>query len=144
MEILLLAENGEIVNYIQGIVTAACALMGIWGFVKVVKDIKATNDEEVKRRERWDKAAKTVEENATKWNEGLADVYAERKEIVKRYDERLDEQDAKIQQLFSMMVMLMKAQNSMLEALIEANIGNGDIKEMHKELNGFIAEQIGQ
>ncbi len=130
--------------YVQALITAGSVIMGIWGFAKVIKDIKNTNDAEVKRRARWDNAAKTIEEKAQKWDVGLSDVYEERNKIVERYDERLNEQDAKIQQLYAMMCMSLKAQDAILEALANDDIGNGDIKDMKKRLSDFIADQIGQ
>ena len=96
------------------------------------------------QRKYQNKAAKTIEERADLWDKGLADMEQGRKDIVERYDERLDEQDAKIQQLYTMMIMLMRSQNAVLEALIEQGIGNGEIKAMHTELNSFITEQIGK
>ena len=118
--------------------------MGIWGFVKVAKDIKKNSDEEHDRRQSWDKAAKVIEEKAEIWDKGLSDIYSERKAIVKQYNERLDDQDAKIQQLLSMLCMTLRAQDAILEALVEQGIGNGEIKSMHKELKGFILDQVQQ
>ena len=117
--------------------------MGVWGFVKVVRDIKATNDVEVKWRDRVDKAVHIVEESADKWNKGLADIYAERSGIVKQYNERLDEQDAKIQQLYAMSALIIKAINVLLEERVEKG-ANGDVKKMHAELSDFLTEQIGK
>lgn len=129
--------------YIQAIVTTAGVIMGVWGFVKVIRDIKKTNDDEVEKRNRWDKAAKRVEENADKWDKGLADTYAERKAIVDRYDDRLDEMDGKIQQLYAMVVLLLKAQDATFEEQVK-NGANGEIKKMHTELNNFIFSEIGK
>lgn len=131
-------------TYLQAFVTTAGAIMGIWGFFKVISDIKTKNDNEVTWRQKVDETVKIVNEGADKWNKGLEDIYEERGQIVKRYDERLDEQDAKIQQLYTMMIMFMRSQNAILEALIEQGIGNGEIRNMHKELNSFIAEQVGK
>jgi len=116
--------------------------MGIWGFIKVFSDIKSKNDDEVKRRDRIDKATKIVEEKHEEWDKGLSDIYAERNAIVKQYNSRLDEQDAKIQQLLSMLCMTLRAQDAILEALVEQGIGNGEIKSMHKELKDFILDQV--
>jgi len=118
--------------------------LGIWGFVKVVKDIKHSNDEEVTRRTRVDKMVKIVEDNHEKWNQGLADIYSERNAIVRQYNERLDEQDAKIQDLLNMLLTIMQAQDAILEALIEQGIGNGDIRETRKALHKSIADQLGK
>lgn len=129
--------------YIQALITSAGVIMGVWGFVKVVRDIKATNDVEVKWRDRVDKTVRIVEESADKWNKGLADIYAERSGIVKQYNERLDEQDAKIQQLYAMSALIIKAINVLLEERVERG-ANGDIKKMHAELSDFLTEQIGK
>lgn len=132
----------DVIGYIQGIITATVALVAIWGVVKVIKEIKKDNDTEHDRRQRWDKAAAVIEQKADFWDKGLADMEQGRKNIVRRYDERLDEQDAKIQQLLSMLCMTLRAQDAILEALVEQGIGNGDIKAMHKELKGFIMDQV--
>ena len=132
----------DVIGYIQGIITATVALVAIWGVVKVIKEIKKDNDTEHDRRQRWDKAADIIEQKADFWDKGLADMDQGRKEIVKRYDTRLDEQDAKSQQMLSMLCMTLRAQDAILQALVEQGIGNGEIKAMHKELKGFIFEQV--
>lgn len=129
-------------SYLQAFITVGGAIMGIWGFVKVVSDIKHKNDDEVKRQDRIDKVVRIVEENHEDWNKGLSDIYSERDAIVKQYNGRLDEQDAKIQQLLSMLCMTLRAQDAILEALVEQGIGNGEIKSMHKELKDFILDQV--
>lgn len=132
----------DVIGFIQGIITATVALVAIWGVVKVIKEIKKDNDTEHDRRQRWDKAADVIEKKADFWDKGLADMDQGRKEIVRRYDDRLDEQDAKSQQMLSMLCMTLRAQDAILQALVEQGIGNGEIKAMHKELKGFIFEQV--
>ena len=132
----------DALGYIQGIVTGAVALSAIWGFIKVMKEIKKDNDTEHDKRQRWDKAAGVIEEKAELWDKGLADMEEGRRRIVDRYDGRLSDQDAKIQQLLSMLCMTLRAQDAILEALVEQGIGNGEIKAMHKELKGFILDQV--
>lgn len=132
----------DVIRYIQGIITALIALAAIWGVYKLFKEIKSENDTEHDRRQRWDKAADVIESKADFWDKGLADMEQGRKDIVRRYDSRLDEQDAKIQQLLSMLCMTLRAQDAILEALVEQGIGNGEIKSMHKELKGFILDQV--
>lgn len=128
--------------YVQAYITVGSSLLGIWGLVKVIKDIKKTNDEEVKRRKRWDDTAQVVEEKADAWSKGLADVDNVREFMMERYDGRLDNQDAKFQQLYAMQCMSLRAQDAILEALVNQGIGNGDIKDMHKELRDFILNQV--
>ena len=127
--------------YVQAYITVGSSLLGIWGLVKVIRDIKKTNDDEVKRRKRWDDTAQVVEEKAEAWSKGLADVDNVREFMMERYDGRLDNQDAKFQQLYAMQCMSLRAQDAILEALVNQGIGNGDIKDMHKELRDFILNQ---
>lgn len=128
--------------YVQAYITVGSSLLGIWGLVKVFKDIKKTNDDEVKRRKRWDDAAQVVEEKSDDWNKGLTDIDNMREFMMERYDGRLDNQDAKFQQLYAMQCMSLRAQDAILEALVNQGIGNGDIKDMHKELRDFILNQV--
>ena len=139
--ILLVADVSE---YIQGIITAAIALTAIWGFRKVLKEIKNENDAEHDRRQKWDEAAKVIEEKAESWDQGLADIEDMRLQMMKRYDGRLDEQDARTQDLFNISVEILRTQDTILEALIDAGIGNGTIKNKRTDLNSVITEQIGK
>ena len=132
----------DALGYIQGLITGAVALAAIWGFLKVVKEIKKDNDTEHDKRQRWDKAADVIEQKADFWDKGLADMEQGRKQIVQRYDNRLDEQDARNQQILAMLCMTLRAQDAILEALVEQGIGNGEIKAMRKELKGFILDQV--
>ena len=113
---------------LQALLQCGAILMGIWGFYKVimeiVKNITARHD----REQAWDKAVK--------------DIAVDRETLKNEFDGRLDEQDAKIQNIISMMCMVLRAQDAILEALVKDNIGNGEIKEMHKELKDFIMEQV--
>lgn len=133
----------EITTYVQALITTGGIIMGIWGFIKVVSDIKKTNDDEVKRRAGWDYAAKVIKDKEKKWDDGLADVYREREKITEEFTERLDEQDAKIQQLTAMILLALKSVNALLEHEIETG-ANGDVKKMHDELNAFIYNEIGK
>ena len=132
----------DIIGYIQGIITAVIALGAIWGTYKLIKEIKSENDTEHDRRQRWDKAADVIESKADLWDKGLADMEQGRIRICERYDGRLDDQDAKNQQMLAMLCMTLRAQDAILEALVEQGIGNGEIKSMHKELKGFILDQV--
>jgi len=122
--------------------------LGLWGVVKVIKEIKKSNDEEVTRQARIDNAVKIVENNREKWDKGLADIYNEREKIVKQYcipiGDRVTTQESKMQEMLSMFVVIMQAQDAILEALIDSGIGNGDIKETRKILHKAISDQIGK
>lgn len=113
---------------LQALIQCGAILMGIWGFYKVimevVKAITARHDKE----QAWDKAVKDIE--------------VDREALKNEFNERLDEQDGKFQQLLSMLCMCLRAQDAILDALVRDNIGNGEIKDMHKELKTFILEQV--
>ena len=113
---------------IQALLQCGAIIMGIWGFYKVameiVKSITARHD----REQAWDKAVKDIE--------------VDRESLKNEFNNRLDEQDGKIQQLLSMLCMCLRAQDAILDALAKDGIGNGEIKDMHKELKVFIMEQV--
>lgn len=115
---------------IQALVQMGALIMGIWGFYKVIMEII--------------KAITTRHDKEQAWDKAVEDIAVDRQTLKTEFNARLDEQDAKIQQLYSMMCMCLRAQDTILEALTFNNIGNGDVREMRKELNKFISEQIGQ
>lgn len=115
---------------LQALLQCGAVIVGLWGFFKVimeiVKAITARHDKEAA----WDKAVKDIE--------------VDRETLKNEFNSRLDEQDAKIQQLVAMICMTLRAQDAILEALVEKEIGNGEIRAMHKELKDFIMEQVQQ
>lgn len=115
---------------LQALLQCGAVIVGLWGFYKVimeiVKAITARHDKEAA----WDKAVKDIE--------------VDRETLKNEFNSRLDEQDAKIQQLVAMICMTLRAQDAILEALVEKEIGNGEIRAMHKELKDFIMEQVQQ
>ena len=113
---------------IQALIQMGALIMGIWAFYKVIMEIIKAVTVRHDREQEWDKA--------------VGDIAKQREDLKTEFNARLDEQDAKIQQLYTMMVMSMRSQNAILEALIEQGIGNGEIKDMHRELNEFITQQI--
>ena len=124
------------------IVQAVAVLIVLYEVYKKIMEIKTKSDEDHDRRQSWDHAAEVLKEKEKAWDDGLARAEEARKKIVDRYDARLDTQDARIQQLLSMLCMTLRAQDAILEALVEDGIGNGDIKDMHKELKEFILDQV--
>lgn len=112
----------------EALVHAGAIILSIWGACKVAMEIvKAITDRHDKEAA-WDKAVRSIE--------------VDRESLSKEFNERLDEQDAKIQQLLAMICMTLKAQDAILEALVEKDIGNGEIKAMHRELKDFIIKQV--
>ena len=78
------------------------------------------------------------------WDDAVKKIEVDRVTLEENFNGRLDEQDAKNQQLVAMMCMCLRANDAILEALVDKDIGNGEIKAMHKELKDFIMEQVQQ
>ena len=107
--------------------TNLCIVVGsLWGGYKIIMEIVRAITQRHDREQAWDKAVN------------------DRETLKKEFNARLDEQDAKNQQLFSMLCMCLRAQDAILEALVDKDIGNGEIKAMHKELKDFIVNQMRQ
>lgn len=115
---------------LQALLQCGAIIMGIWGFYKIIMEIVKAITARHDREQAWDKAVKDIE--------------VDREALKSAFDERLDEQDAKIQQLVAMLCMSLRAESVILEALSENDIGNGEVKAMKKELNSFLTQQIGQ
>lgn len=84
---------------IQTLINIACGFMGVWGFWKVIKEVKHDSDSEHERRQGWDNAAKVIKEKEAKWDKGLADIYEERRAIIERFDIKLADLEDKIEML---------------------------------------------
>lgn len=113
---------------LQALIQCGALIMGAWGFFKVIMEIV--------------KAINTRHDKEQAWDKAVEDFNKERETLKDEFNGRLNEQDAKIQQLLSMLCMTLRAQDAILEALVEQGIGNGEIKAMHKELKDFIMEQV--
>lgn len=113
---------------LQALLQCGAVIVGIWGFYKVIMEIIKSITARHDREQAWDKAVKDIE--------------VDRESLQKEFNGRLDEQDAKFQQLLSMLCVCLRAQDAILDALVKDNIGNGEIKAMHKELKDFIMDQV--
>lgn len=113
---------------LQALIQCGAIIVGLWGFYKIIMEIVKSITARHDREQSWDKAVKDLE--------------VDREALKEEFNGRLDEQDGKFQQLLSMLCMCLKAQDAILEALVKDNIGNGDIKNMHKELKEFIMVQV--
>ena len=113
---------------IQALMQLGALIVGAWGFFKVIMEIVKAINARHDKEQAWDKA--------------VEDFNKERETLKDEFNGRLNEQDAKIQQLLSMVCMTLRAQEAILEALVEQGIGNGEIRAMHKELKDFIVEQV--
>jgi hypothetical protein len=113
---------------LQALLQCGAIIMALFGSYKVIMEIVRTITDRHDKEQAWNKAVKDIE--------------VDRESLKKEFNERLDEQDAKIQQLVSMICMTLKAQDAILEALVDRDIGNGEIKAMHRELKDFIMKQV--
>lgn len=115
---------------LQALLQCGAIIASVWGGYKILMEIiKAITDRHDKEQA---------------WSKAVEDIAVDREALSKEFNGRLDEQDAKIQQLVAMLCMSLKAEGVILEALADQDIGNGEIKTMKRQLNSFIAEQIGQ
>ena len=115
---------------LQALLQCGAIIFGIWGAYKTIMEIVKAITSRHDREQAWDDAVKSIE--------------VDREALSNEFNSRLDEQDAKIQQLVAMICMTLRAQDAILEALSGQNIGNGEIKAMHKELKDFIMKQVEQ
>ena len=127
---------------IQTIILLGVVVIGLWEFIKkVIEMIKAITSQHDKVK-KWD----SMEERL------LKNIQEERDKIYANYDPKLEDirkeidinhedTECKIQQLTTMMILLMKSVNAMLEREIKQG-ANGEVQKMHDELNNFLYEEI--
>ena len=87
---------------LQALIQCGAVIMGAWGFFKVIMEIVKAINARHDKEQTWDKA--------------VEDFNKERECLRDEFNGRLNEQDAKIQQLLSMLCMTLRAQDAILEA----------------------------
>ena len=123
-------------------------LLVIWHIIKDFLSMKATAKEQIVREQSWDEAAKVIKEKEKVWDDGLADVRGERKQIVERYDERLDEieqridgnhidTEAKFQEVKAELYILTECMRAVLEGLHEQGC-NGMVTQARNKLDSYL------
>ena len=121
---------------------------------KKLRDIKKESDEDHKRKESWDKAAKVIEEKEKVWDDAVADIRGERKFIIERYDNKLAEirseiddnhtdTEAKLQEVRADISILAEAIRAVLEGQIEQGC-NGPVKAAKEKLDHYLIESLGR
>ena len=112
------------INAINILIGAAIIFMGLYGFYEVVaKFVKKIN-------ERHDK------EQA--WDRAVSQIADERKKITDMYDERLDDLEAKMQNIVAEQYIIMETQQAILDGLGQLKC-NGPVTEQKKKIdNVFI------
>ena len=130
---------------------ALAIIIVLWFVVKNFREMKEASDKDMKRKEGWDKAAKVIEEKEKLWDEGLEDVYNERKQIVERYDGRLNEiegriedshteTEAKIQEIQSEIFILTECMRAVLDGLHQQGC-NGEVTKTREKLDGYLVKK---
>ena len=139
---------------VQMLVNIGCGIMGLWGFIKVIKEIRSESNKEHDKRQRWDKTADIIEKKEEFWDKGLADMEQGRIDIVKRYDERLDEieeridenhtdTEAKIQEVRSEILLLTECMRAVLDGLHQLDC-NGKVTEASNKLDSYLVGLVGK
>ena len=127
---------------------AIAVLIIIWEVYKHFKAIKKESDDEHTRRMGWDHASKVIAEKEDKWDDALMNMEVGRKAITERFDARLDEVDARIesnhtdeeakmQELRTDILILTKCMSAVLDGLKQLNC-NGQVTEAKKLLDDFL------
>ena len=127
---ILLSDISEMTLTYAEVAKILVILGTMWGGYKIIMEIIDKITQRHDREQAWDSAVKKIE--------------VDRATLENKFNDRLDDQDAKNQQLVAMMCMCLRANDAILEALVDKDIGNGEIKAMHKELKDFIMEQVQQ
>ena len=134
----------EILNVTFGYVIQAIAVIIIlWEAGKKIMEIKEKSDLDHDRKQRWDKAADIVEKKEKVWDDAVLISNKERQEITDTFNNRLGQQDTKIDRTLELVVELTKAMNILLKC--EAEKGEDEeIKSAYTSFNNFVVNHIGK
>lgn len=108
--------------------------------MKIIDKINAGHDRVKKWDEMEDRLIKNIQEERDKI---YANYDQKLESMQKDIDENHVETEGKIQQLTSMMIMVMKSVNALLEREIKQG-ANGDVAKMHEEMTNFLYEELGK
>lgn len=111
---------------IQLLIQIGIIIMGIWGFVKVVKEIVKSITDRHDREQKWDE----YEENLQK----------ERDRIYEKYDSKLEETDGQIKDIKEEMKLQTLCIQAILDGLIQLNC-NGNVTEAKRKLDAHLNER---
>lgn len=130
---------------------ALAIIIVLWFVVKNFKEMKEASDKDMKRKEGWDNAAKVIEEKATSWDKGLADVDNVREQLKDNFDNRLDEieskleenyteTEAKIQEIQSEIFILTECMRAVLDGLHQQGC-NGEVSKTREKLDSYLVKK---
>ena len=137
------------------VIKALAALIVVWFVIKNYLDMKNAAKIQIVTEESWDYAAQIVKEKEKEWDDGLSDVDEVRKQIVKRYDERLDElktdletkiddnatdTNAKMQEMQSEIFILTECMRAVLDGLHQQGC-NGEVTKTRERLDSYFVRK---
>lgn len=117
--------SSEVVTVNQ-LIHMALIIMGVWGFVKIVMEIINAITKRHDREQSWDEAVMKIE--------------AARKEFGRTYDERLDDLDAKIQEIRAEQCLIIDCQMAILDGLGQLKC-NGPVTEQKHKLEKHLNDR---
>lgn len=140
----MILANMDLLNVTFAYVIQAIAVVIIlWEAGKKIMEIKERSDMDHDRKQRWDKAADIVEKKEKVWDEAVLLSGKERQEITATFNNRLGQQDTKIDRTLELVVELTKAMNILLKC--EAEKGEDEeIKSAYASFNTFVVNHIGR
>lgn len=119
--------DGEFtLNAINMLIGAAIIFMGIYGFYEVIVKVVNKINERHDKEQAWDKAVQQIAD--------------ERKLITDRYDERLDDMDAKMQSIIAEQCIIIETQQAILDGLGQLKC-NGPVTEQKKKLDKYLNDK---
>lgn len=141
---MVLLEGMNLLNVTFAYVVQAIAVVIIlWEAGKKIMEIKEKSDLDHDRKQRWDKAADIVEKKEKVWDDAVLISNKERQEITDTFNQRLGQQDTKIDRTLELVVELTKAMNILLKC--EAEKGEDEeIKNAYTSFNNFVVNHIGK
>lgn len=137
------------------IIKALAVFIVVWFVIKNYLEVKNNAKIQIVREEGWDYAAKIIKEKEKEWNDGLSDVENVRNQIVKRYDERLDDlktdlenkiddnytdTNAKIQEIQSEIFILTECMRAVLDGLHQQGC-NGEVTKTREKLDSYLVRK---
>ena len=125
------------------VIQAIAVIIILWEAGKKIMEIKEKSDLDHDRKQRWDKAADIVEKKEKVWDEAVLLSGKERQEITDTFNNRLGQQDTKIDRTLELVVEPTKAMNILLKC--EAEKGEDEeIKNAYTSFNNFVVNHIGK
>lgn len=122
---------------LQALIQCAVIIGAVWGFYKIIMEIV--------------KAITTRHDKEKAWDKATADLEKTRADITKRYDERLDEleamindnhteTEAKMQELKADILILTKSVSAILDGLKQQGC-NGKVTEAKENLERYLMDK---